>query len=93
MKYAVIKTVTEIGVGIDAKIDVSVSLFDNEIVAKNEATRIYSLTVNDYSLGHDLYASTFEYSNLTSSVVAKVFGNTDVVVIATKKIDGESEVG
>lgn len=87
MKYALVKTATEIGMGVNAKVNSVVMLFDDNFVAIKEAMKMYGCTVNDYAINGDLCSSYFECNNSTTGVVAEVFGNTDVVVIVVKSID------
>jgi hypothetical protein len=92
MKYALVKTEIPISLCINANIDSVVTLFDAKIAAEKEAMKMYGCTINDYAINGDLCASSFECVDSTTSVVAKVFGNTDVVVIVVKSIDKKEEV-
>lgn len=92
MKYALVKTMTDIDRGIDANVDSVITLFDAVFAAQKEAMKMYSCTVNDYARANDLCASSFECLDSTTSIVAKVFGNNDVVVIVVKSIDEKNEV-
>lgn len=91
MKYALVKTVIQIGLGINSNVDSVVTLFDAKIAAEKEAMKMYGLAINDHAMAGDLCESLFESFDSTTSVVAKVFGNTDVVVIVVKSIDEKKE--
>lgn len=92
MKYALVKTMTDIDRGIDANVDSVVKLFDASIAAEKEAMKMYGWAINDHAMTGDLCSASFECIDSTTRVVAKVFGNTDAVVIVVKSIDEKNEV-
>lgn len=87
MKYTVVKTVTEINCGSNAKVQCDVSLCDNDYIARNKAKKMYGDIVKKFAKNRDLVATSYdEYVN-PLVVAAKVFGYQHVIVIAVNRVD------
>jgi hypothetical protein len=87
MKYTVVKTVTEINCGSNAIVQCNVSLCDKENIAINKARKMYGEIVNGFAECGDLVATSYDEHVDQYSVVAKVFGQQTVIVIAVNKVN------
>lgn len=93
MKFVVVETVTEIGVGAKATVRCDTFIYANRNSAIEKARRMYGEIVNGFAISGDLVATSYEESvSLLRLVEAKVFGQQTVIVIAVNKVDESEEV-